>query len=589
MTDSSFHSRRLQSDLSLLLISDGISLGEALRKLSETSERILFVVDPDRRLLGTVTDGDIRRGILRGLELDAAVGLVMRREFRSIRSGTPGLEEKAKNLMVSTRIEKIPVLDDRGRITEVLEWAELLKGPHPKPRTVAIIPARGGSKSIPLKNLKLIMGKPLLAYVVETCLHTPEIDKVVVSTESGRIRDVLRDFPEVVLVDRPKDLARDESTSEEAVLHALEELEKAGEEFETVLFAQATSPLSEPTDFSLLIAKVNEDGYDSAAFVVEDYGFFFGLDDVMTPRVPRQMRTPRKREAGNAWAFRKDGFLRHRCRLFGDVGLCSIAFPKNLEIDSYEDLVLTERLLQVRERKKRGLYYRRRESRAREDAFEEGYWGRVEDPDGRVRDRMEEREQRLDDLGDILAYISTLPGGRLLDLGCGTGELLSAVSDKWEVYGVELSAKAADVASQHGRVFTGRLRDAGFAKDHFDLVVMNHVIEHLPRPEEELGLVYGLLRPGGALIVATPDFDGAMAGRYKERYRLLHDQTHVSLFSRISLRHFLEDHGFEVEKEEFPFFETRYFTRENLLRLLDGNGVSPPFWGSFMTFYCRKK
>jgi hypothetical protein len=90
------------------------------------------------------------------------------------------------------------------------------------------------------------------------------------------------------------------------------------------------------------------------------------------------------------------------------------------------------------------------------------------------------------------------------------------------------------------------------------------------------------------LIVGTPNFDSACARRFGERYRLLHDQTHISLFSRESLDRFLWDHGFFVERVEFPYFETRYFTTENFERLKDKDGVSPPFYGNIMTFYCRK-
>jgi hypothetical protein len=92
----------------------------------------------------------------------------------------------------------------------------------------------------------------------------------------------------------------------------------------------------------------------------------------------------------------------------------------------------------------------------------------------------------------------------------------------------------------------------------------------------------------GLFILATPNFDSGCARRFGERYRLLHDKTHITLFSDDSMRRFLRDHGFRIERSDYPYFETPYFTEENLRRLMDTEQVSPPFYGNFMTFYCRK-
>ena len=70
---------------------------------------------------------------------------------------------------------------------------------------------------------------------------------------------------------------------------------------------------------------------------------------------------------------------------------------------------------------------------------------------------------------------------------------------------------------------------------------------------------------------------------------MLHDKTHVSLFSDFSLKNLLEDFGFVVDRIEYPFFETKYFTNENLLRLFDTSKISPPFYGNIMSLYARKK
>ncbi len=219
----------------------------------------------------------------------------------------------------------------------------------------------------------------------------------------------------------------------------------------------------------------------------------------------------------------------------------------------------------------------------------EGYWGTVTDPDGVIRDRMAEKNQYLDDIKAELAFLHSLPKGRILDVGCGPGWLLKEM-EGWEKYGVEPNV---DVA-----------RHAGFESDvpcvyiqssvpklpniQFDVIVMHHVIEHMEDPAEELKRVHGLLKPGGILLLGTPDFDSVCARRFGENYRLLHDKTHVSLFTRESMTRLLNDSGFTIDRLEFPFFETRHFTEENMLRMFDTSKVSPAFVGNFMTFYCHK-
>lgn len=232
-------------------------------------------------------------------------------------------------------------------------------------------------------------------------------------------------------------------------------------------------------------------------------------------------------------------------------------------------------------------YFVRRPIPATKD-FEVGYWGTVTDPDGVRRNLLEERDRHVEDVRDELAHINRLPAGRILDVGCGLGYLLSGVGDAWEKHGIELSRFAAEYASRHGRIHVGDLRSAAYPTDHFDVVTLYHVIEHMYDPVSELEEIFRVLRPGGTLIVGTPDFDSAMARRFGDKYRMLNDVTHVSLFSRESLDRCLWDHGFCVDRVEFPYFETRYFNREELERVFDTTRISPPFYGNIMTFYCHK-
>jgi CMP-N-acetylneuraminic acid synthetase len=224
-------------------------------------------------------------------------------------------------------------------------------------KVTAIIPIRKGSKSIPNKGLVPIAGKPMIHYAVECCLEAELIDEVVVSTDYPPDAIITRDFgTKIKVVGRNKEAATDTATSEMALLDCLPRITTP----EVICFVQCTSPLTDPVDLDRLIGTVTFGGKDSAAFYVEDYGHFFEVHSLMNaPRMPRQERKPMTREAGNAWAFTTKGFMKHKTRLFGEVGYVNIAEPKNLEIDNYHDItqaaaIITERRLR---HKKGGIIY----------------------------------------------------------------------------------------------------------------------------------------------------------------------------------------------------------------------------------------
>jgi len=220
--------------------------------------------------------------------------------------------------------------------------------------------------------------------------------------------------------------------------------------------------------------------------------------------------------------------------------------------------------------------------------FEDNYWHIVKDPDGNIRNRLEERDLYLDDIKQELNYINALKPGKVLDIGCGLGFLLSGISNKWDKYGIEISDYAAKHAAQYGKISNINIEDYSTSEIKFDLIVIHHVIEHLNDPEIILQNIYKLLRKNGKLIISTPDFDCPSARRYKDRYRLLHDKTHVSLFSNDSMHRFLRYYGFHIDSVEYPFFDTRHFNMKNLTMLFDTNAVSPPFCGNVMSFYCTR-
>ena len=123
---------------------------------------------------------------------------------------------------------------------------------------LAIIPARGGSKGIPRKNLQPLAGKPLLAYTIEHARATPAVTRVVVSTDDVEIASVAQQYGAEVIW-RPAEISGDTATSEAALLHALDHLrDNEGYEPDLVVFLQATSPLRRSDDIQRAVETLQQ-------------------------------------------------------------------------------------------------------------------------------------------------------------------------------------------------------------------------------------------------------------------------------------------------------------------------------------------
>jgi pseudaminic acid cytidylyltransferase len=111
---------------------------------------------------------------------------------------------------------------------------------------VAIIPARGGSKRIPRKNIKLFHGKPLIAYSIEAALKSGLFSEVVVSTDDAEIAQIAREYGASVPFMRPKDLSDDFTGTGAVIAHATAWLLQSGREFDTLCTIYATAPFLDP-------------------------------------------------------------------------------------------------------------------------------------------------------------------------------------------------------------------------------------------------------------------------------------------------------------------------------------------------------
>lgn len=118
-----------------------------------------------------------------------------------------------------------------------------------KEKTIlALIPARGGSKGLPRKNIRPLLGKPLIAWTIEQAKASKYIDRIVVSTDDEEIAEVAKQYGAEVPFIRPKELARDDSPTIDAVLHALEFFSEKGEKFDLLALLEPTSPLRDVED-----------------------------------------------------------------------------------------------------------------------------------------------------------------------------------------------------------------------------------------------------------------------------------------------------------------------------------------------------
>ena len=220
--------------------------------------------------------------------------------------------------------------------------------------TIAIIPARGGSKGIPKKNITDFCGHPRLAWTIACCLRCRSLEGIYVSTDDAGIAAVARRYGAEV-VRRPAELSTDAADSESAVIHALDEVEsKGGNRVEAVLFLQATSPLREASELEGALAKFKEEKLDSLFCAAElesmsiwreEQGVLRSWNYDFNHRKRRQDARDAARqyvETGSFYITRPQLLRDKHNRLGGTIGIWQVPIWKHFEIDVPEDLQICE-------------------------------------------------------------------------------------------------------------------------------------------------------------------------------------------------------------------------------------------------------
>ena len=220
-------------------------------------------------------------------------------------------------------------------------------------RILAIIPARGGSKGVPGKNLRPIAGKPLIVWTIEQALAAKGVTDTVVTTDAEDIAALAREAGAKVPFLRPAELATDSAPTEPAMRHALEQMEASEGRYDAVMLLQPTSPLRLPDTLDRAIGEFESSGVDSLLGVIESHAFYWQQAPVRASydylNRPRRQDIPpadrRYRETGSLYLTRRDPFMETNNRLAGSVGLFMMDEREGWEIDTATDFAVLETLI----------------------------------------------------------------------------------------------------------------------------------------------------------------------------------------------------------------------------------------------------
>jgi N-acylneuraminate cytidylyltransferase len=222
----------------------------------------------------------------------------------------------------------------------------------PTLQALALIPARGGSKGIPGKNLQPVGGVPLVGRTIRAALAASRVGRVVVSTDDPAIGDTARAAGAEVVA-RPEALAGDAASSESALLHALEQLALDGPLPPLFVFLQCTSPFTTGAQIDAVVRQLQASSANTAMAVIAWHGFLWSRDpsgwgrgvnhDAGRPRQRRQDLEPCYLETGAIYAVRTAPFLAAQTRFVPPLLPVEVDGPAP-EIDTPLDLAVCRQL-----------------------------------------------------------------------------------------------------------------------------------------------------------------------------------------------------------------------------------------------------
>lgn len=228
---------------------------------------------------------------------------------------------------------------------------------------IAFIPVRGGSKSIPMKNIKEICGKPLVYWTVCAACKCNQIDRVYVATDSDKIKETVESFSryfgdeykKLEVINRSAESALDTASTETAMLEFAEKYE-----FENIVLIQATSPLLTEEDLSKGLKIYETQGVDSVLSAVKQKRFIWNENECGYAKADNYdyLHRPRRQEFDGYFVENGAFYITSRKRLLetgnrisGNIKICEMNESSYYEIDEPLDWMIIEKLLQRREKK----------------------------------------------------------------------------------------------------------------------------------------------------------------------------------------------------------------------------------------------
>lgn len=221
-----------------------------------------------------------------------------------------------------------------------------------KENFVAFIPVRGGSKSIPSKNVKDFCGKPLVYWVLKAAAECSAISKVYVSTDSKEIKECVErlNISNVIVVGRSAETANDYASTESAMIEFAEQYD-----FNNIVLIQATSPLLQSIDLDNAIAKYIKTKSDSLLSVARQKRFLWQYaNEYAKPVNYNPQKRPRRQEwegffveNGAFYITSRENLLSSRCRISGNIELYEMKDESYFEIDEESDWLIAEQLKKV--------------------------------------------------------------------------------------------------------------------------------------------------------------------------------------------------------------------------------------------------
>jgi len=221
---------------------------------------------------------------------------------------------------------------------------------------IAIIPARGGSKKLPRKNIRLLNGRPLIYYTIKAAQKSKYLERIIVSTEDKEIAEIAKKFGAEV-INRPRELARDETPTLPVLQHVIRHLEEK-EDYrpDVIVILQPTSPLRTPEDIDAAVKKFRETKCDSVVSVCEvehPIHWMYTLDgDRMKPLMKDGARITRRQDApmvyrlnGAVYVTRRDTIMKENKVLTDDTRAYIMPAERSIDIDTKLDFKVAEIIL----------------------------------------------------------------------------------------------------------------------------------------------------------------------------------------------------------------------------------------------------